>query len=412
MIRKEIKLEIACIIFTYNRSEHTRQTIEALRNNTVIPKHLFIFQDGLKSAKDKEEWEIVNRLICSVDWCPVTVIVSERNKGLAESIVSGVTKVFDTYDAVIVLEDDCVSHPLFMKYAIDCLNKYQNTKKVFSINGYAWPVNVEDNGSDAYFTGRIGSWGWATWKDRWELYAQDYRLLYDIKQNECTHEQYNVWGQDLESYLKGNIDGTCNSWAVFWALQCIKQGGYCPTPFQSLINNIGHDGSGVHCGKMEMLEKIRDWDDMKEIVLPDKVEYPSNYRKVFTDKFRWMSPEIRLKCYNHILYQWNRALQCGCSVKDYLRERDIQTIAIWGRGNICKLLLQELKDSITVENIIESCPIVTEYENIPVIAPDKISQNVQIVIVIPSFDLKRIKNLIKGEQNLIGLDELLDSLIF
>lgn len=60
--------------------------------------------------------------------------------------------VFQEYDAVIVLEDDCVTHPAFMTFMLQALNQYQNKKDVYSVSGYAYPVDVQSNGTDAYFT--------------------------------------------------------------------------------------------------------------------------------------------------------------------------------------------------------------------------------------------------------------------
>ena len=403
-------MKIATILFTYNRCWHTEQVLNSLKNNIKLPDKLYIFQDGLGEEKQRFEWEKVNSLIHSVDWIDCEVIVSEYNKGLAESIVSGIDFVFNDYEAVIVLEDDCVAHPLFVQYVTDCLYKYKNYPRVFSVNGSSWPVNIERNGKDAYFSGRISSHGWATWKDRWGVCERNYRLLYEIKQDKEKFAQYNIWGQDLENYLLGNIEGKCNSWAVFWALQCIKQGGYCPTPYQSLINNIGFDGSGVHCGKVEIGTKTRDWNDINRIHLPEIIEFPANYQEAYSDTFKWVSPEIKLKCYNQLLYQWNTILQSGNSINVYLKAKGISTIAIWGRGKLCQLLLREINNSVEVKCIIESNPTITEYNGINVVAFNQIPDGIQKIIVIPVYDMEQITRKIKNKELLLGLNEVLDEL--
>lgn len=404
-------MKIATILFTYNRSWHTQKTLDALKENTVLPQKLFVFQDGLKDLNHKAEWDKVGQIISHIDWCEKEIVISPNNKGLAASISEGVTSVFEEYDAVIVLEDDCVSHPLFMKYATDCLQKYKDEEKVFAINGYSWPVNVQENGTDVFFTGRAGSWGWATWKNRWKYYEQDYTILRSIKNDKELCEQFEIWGQDLECYLKGNIDGICDSWAVFWALQCIKRGGFCPTPYQSLIQNIGFDGSGTHCSNMDIVDRTRKKESMEEIKFPDTVEYPVNYKEIYSDKFRWVSPEIRQKCYNNMLYQWNLLLQNGRSIKDFFRDKKLDSIAIWGKGQLCKLLLNELGTEVRVECIVESCPVTVSYEGIPIVAPDGLSDKVQMVVVIPTYDIKSIRRKVSTSRNVIGLDEILRDLL-
>ena len=58
-------MNIATILFTYNRPKHTKQVLDALSRSTVLPNKLYIFQDGPKITTDKKEWklfEILNRI--------------------------------------------------------------------------------------------------------------------------------------------------------------------------------------------------------------------------------------------------------------------------------------------------------------------------------------------------------------
>lgn len=405
-------MKVATILFTYNRSIHTRKTLEALHNNTILPEKLYIFHDGLKCEEHRKEWQNVKEVINCVDWCDTEIVEGNENKGLAKSIVGGVTRVLREYDAAVILEDDCVTHPLFMEYHIKCLNKWRDEKKVFSVNGYSWNTNAAGNGTDVYFTGRAGSWGWSTWKDRWDLYQEDYKMLVEMKKNPEVNHQLNVWGQDLEKYLLHNIDGSSDSWAVFWALQCIKAGGFCPTPYYSLVDNVGFDGTGVHCGVGDMDTKLWEWTDIREVLLPDAIEFPENYERAYEKYFKWINPEIKLKCYNEMLVKWNRLLQRGISVADYFKERGITNIGIWGRGNLCKALLSELEGQVKVNYIIESNPIKTEYENIPVIAPGDITEDIQSIVVIPIYDMENVCKKVRGygQNIMIGLNELLEQL--
>lgn len=152
-------MDIGVIVFAYNRSLHLKKVLSALRINKEISQ-IYIFQDGLKCEEHRNEWEKTQKIIKDITWCKIIYTLSSYNKGLANSIIDGVNIVLEDNDAVAVLEDDCVPHPLFMEYVTKCLEKYQNDKRVFSINGYAWNVDVQSNGTDAYFAGRAGSWGW------------------------------------------------------------------------------------------------------------------------------------------------------------------------------------------------------------------------------------------------------------
>jgi len=274
-------MKIATLLFAYNRSYHIKQVIEALERNTVLPQKLFIFQDGFKHSEDAVEWKKVNILINSIHWCDKEIIVSEYNKGLAESIVSGINYVFKEFEAVIVLEDDCVPTANFISFMKQCFEKYQNDKRVYSVSGYSWPVTLKKGKYDVYGCGRISSWGWGTWKDRWIIYEKDFELVKKLKQGEAESRNFAMWGGGLEDVLIGNVKGTCDSWAVFWALNVILREGICINPYESFIRNIGTDGSGMHCGVTDQFVSKCIDEERQEFYFPDQIGFLEETKKAF-----------------------------------------------------------------------------------------------------------------------------------
>lgn len=278
-------MKIAIALFVYDRSYHTNKVLEALKENTVLPEKLFIFQDGIKPETNLCEWEKVNRLIANLDWCNSEIIVSEHNNGLATSIVTGINYTLKQYDAIIVLEDDCVPEQNFVNFMLQCFEKYKDHKRVYSVSGYSWPISIEKDSYDVYGCGRISSWGWGTWKDRWEQYNVDNNILKRLKQDKNKSCNLAMWASDCEQMLLGNIVGRNDSWAVYWALRVIELNGICINPYESLIQNIGLDGSGVHCGisdrfKVKVSEKVK-----SEFILPDQIEMRGNVKTAFANLY-------------------------------------------------------------------------------------------------------------------------------
>ena len=266
----KLTMNIATILFTYNRPLHTQQVLEGLSRNSVLPEKLFIFQDGLKKEHDEKSWKEVSELIHSVQICPIEIIESQDNKGLAKSIVDGINYVLKDNDAVIVLEDDCVPAPDFINFMLQVFHKYRNEKRVYCASGYAWHINVESDQYDAYFHGRMCSWGWGTWKDRWLQYNQDNNILQRIMIEKEKSIELAAWARDYPNMLFDRIKGNNNSWAVYWVLKIIEHSGLCICPYKTLIKNVGFDGSGVHCG---LIDTYRD--DLDETIrdlyrLPDE----------------------------------------------------------------------------------------------------------------------------------------------
>lgn len=134
-------MNIATVLFTYSRPEHTKRVLESLSKNTILPDKLYIFHDGIKSTTNVEDWEKVENVIRAVDWCDCDVITSDKNKGLADSVVFGINYAFEKHDAVIVLEDDCVTHRLFIDYMVTSLIKYKAKSGRGGIL-YKWIVRI------------------------------------------------------------------------------------------------------------------------------------------------------------------------------------------------------------------------------------------------------------------------------
>ena len=124
------------VLFVYNREEHSRLVLEALKRNQGAEKNdLFIYSDAAKSENEREAVGKVRKYIRQISsensFRSVTVIEAKENKGLAKSIIGGVTDVINKYGKVIVLEDDHITAPDFLTYMNSGLDFYEkNTQMV------------------------------------------------------------------------------------------------------------------------------------------------------------------------------------------------------------------------------------------------------------------------------------------
>jgi glycosyltransferase involved in cell wall biosynthesis len=237
------------IIFCYNRLDHLKKTVEALQKNELADESdLFVFSDGYKREKDKQKVLDVRDYIHSVSgFKKVTIIEREKNRGLANSVIAGVTEIINQYGKVIVVEDDLVTSPVFLKYMNECLDLYEKDQRIFSISGYAPPIKIPTEYQyKQYLIVRPCSWGWATWKDRWQLVDWEVSDFSSFIRSKLERKKFNLAGKDLTIMLLKQMTGKINSWAVRWTYSCYKQGKYCVYPVESYIFNAGTDGSGTH----------------------------------------------------------------------------------------------------------------------------------------------------------------------
>jgi hypothetical protein len=240
------------IVFAYNRPEHTRRTLESLRQNVLADESvLFIYIDGPKedvSSEQLKQINLVKEVVKSEKWCKeVYIVQSETNKGLAGSVIKGVTETVNKYGSVIVLEDDLVSDKWFLKFMNDALTVYENEADVVCATGYIYPV-VKPL-PETFFLKGADCWGWATWKRGWDLLETDGNKL--LKELEAKDQTKDFDFNDSYPYLqmlKDQIARKNNSWAILWYASAYLKNKYCLYPGHSLIHNIGVDGSGTHSG--------------------------------------------------------------------------------------------------------------------------------------------------------------------
>jgi hypothetical protein len=209
------------ILFTYNRPENTRLTLNALAfNNEAKNSVLHIYCDGFKentTVGERQKIEEV-RLIAKQEKRFKQVFISERasNLGLANSIIEGVTEIVNKYGKVIVLEDDILTSLFFLQYINEALTVYETEKKVISIGACNYFLPAK-KATSSFFLPRIDSLGWATWQDRWQLFEQDGVLLLEKLKERGLTQSFSLYGfYDFTGILQNQIDGKNSSWAVRW----------------------------------------------------------------------------------------------------------------------------------------------------------------------------------------------------
>lgn len=235
-------------LFAYARPDHTYRTLEALAaNDLALKSDLFIFIDGARSEEDNKNTLAVRQIAerCG-GFARIEIIQRSKNFGLARNIIDGVTEIIERYGRVIVVEDDIVTSPNFLKFMNLALDKYVDVSEVWHISGWTCPIDPK-NLPEAFFWRGMNCWGWATWSDRWINFDKDPdRLIKSWSKSKI--KRFNLDGaQNFWSQVLGNKSGRLNTWAIFWYATIFENGGLCLNPSTSLVLNIGLDGTGENC---------------------------------------------------------------------------------------------------------------------------------------------------------------------
>lgn len=246
------------VLFVYNRLKHTLQTVEALKKNLLASEsELFIFSDGAKNSNEEIKVNEVRKYINSIDgFKNISVITRTINFGLSNNIIDGVTQIVNKYGKIIVLEDDLVTSPYFLKFMNDGLELYKNEKNVASVHGYIYPI---EGLPETFFIKGADCWGWATWDRVWNDFELDGRkLLKEIEKRNLQKEIDFNSSYGYTQMLKDQIKGKNDSWAVRWYASNYLKDMLTLYVGNSLVKNIGLDGSGTHSGKSKLLNSSND----------------------------------------------------------------------------------------------------------------------------------------------------------
>lgn len=264
------------ILFVYNRVDKVCTCLTSLEQNYLVDEtDLYIFSDGNKSEKDEEQVKAVRSYLNDYKYISkfnkVYIKENEKNKGLASSVISGVSYVIDKCGKAIVVEDDLIVSKDFLEYMNAGLDYYESDKRFGSISAYTYPLNcLNDYVEDIYVLRKGDCWGWATWRDRWEHVdwtVSNYDELIS-ERNFC--KEFNKLQYDFTRLLIRWKQGKTNSWAIRWCLHLFLNNQLTVYPRISRVENIGQDGTGTNCGKKnESIIRIRSVESVKRCEFKD-----------------------------------------------------------------------------------------------------------------------------------------------
>ena len=291
------------IVFAYNRPEHLQKTLDALAQNELANQStLYIYCDGAKPDASTEQLariQKVREVAQSVKgFKDVHVKCAEQNKGLANSIIGGVTEIVNKHGRVIVLEDDLLTSPYFLTYMNRALELYEDEDRVMHISAYMWP----HRGSlpDTFFSDIPNSWGWATWSRAWKYFSNDSDFLYHMFEHRW--EEFNKLGGDfLQKQLVENYNGRLSTWYIKWYSMILLRNGLTLYPGTSLIGHIGMDGSGTNCSSSNSFNGDHLAQDLKIEKIPLEINKRAGKEMYAFYQGRWYNKRRRTKLIHDVL---------------------------------------------------------------------------------------------------------------
>ena len=177
-------------------------------------------------------------------------VIRPSNLGLAESVISGVTEVMQSFESVIVLEDDLIVSKDFLRFMHWGLRRFKEDQRVFSVTGFSFPSEYfsfpSNYNQSVFLSPRCNSWSWGTWRDRWERVGWGINEFEGLLLDRSQRERLNRVGWDFSRMLQFQKAGRIDSWAIRFCFSHFKHSAFCLHPVSTLVHNLGLDGTGTH----------------------------------------------------------------------------------------------------------------------------------------------------------------------
>jgi len=247
-------------VSVYDRISHFKKCVESLAANDLAKNSiLYIFSDGAKPG-DELSVNKVRKYAKSIKGFKKVKFFFQKKNNFYKNVINRTKIPFKEHNKVIRLEDDIVVSNSFLKYMNESLNKYEYHPNVFSVSGYLYPINFNFN-KDYFFMNRYAGWGHGLWRKKWRI------MVKNISSENLVLSYINNWYDYKKLY--NQIPNMINSLPMLsegkwkysdyrYNLYFLKYNKFTLFPKKSLTKNIGHDGSGINCGKNNkyQLQKI------------------------------------------------------------------------------------------------------------------------------------------------------------
>lgn len=243
------------VVFVYNRPGHTKRLFDSLSLDPLFfNTELIVYSDGPRSEEDRDNVISVRNILRDLGaYRSIVAHFSEHNLGLSRSILKGVNETLSNYETAIFLEDDLVVSNQLLYFMNSALELYKSCDKVSCISGYSYP-GVK-NSDEFYFLKGGDCWGWGTWRRAWQKFEPcPEKLISKFNTKELINEFDRGGSYPFYQTLVDNKNKVNDSWAIRWHASCFLENTFTLYPPESYIKNMGFDGSGMHCDKLDIFD--------------------------------------------------------------------------------------------------------------------------------------------------------------
>lgn len=274
---------------TLNRIEHLSKCVESLKACTHADETELVISIDYPSKDDQVKgWLDVKKYVKTIcGFKKVTIFTQTENVGIHENYRLLREYAFANYDRMVFSEDDNVFSRCFLDYMNNALEKYADDPDVWGICSFFQSeyIDLSDYTSNVIkIKGYYCEYGSGAWRDKFEQKIKSIQVPYQKKV--CN------MGNKLEVFRKylslfylfirikdfyPELQGPCD---ISYAVSSILNDKYYIVPTESIVKNIGYDGTGTYCGAED------------EVYFKRKISKNTEYKLIINEDFEKRKDEI------------------------------------------------------------------------------------------------------------------------
>ncbi len=249
MQRKQTIKDTPILIVSYNRSDLFDRLIKDLEQKHF--SKLWVAIDGPKNKYDQEQQ---NNMLSTIENFKLARIKYKRlqaNRGCRNGVLDAISWFFRHNTQGIIIEDDIRIDEGYMNAMCEMLSIYRDDLSIFSISSHFDPSIIKYKGEEK--ESRIVKsplcrvWGWATWKNRWEIHSKSIINHQELDKISIFWKlPVSIRTKELALRIYACKSGHMKAWDYEWNLTHVKHKAYSLTPNNIYSINEGFREDATH----------------------------------------------------------------------------------------------------------------------------------------------------------------------
>ncbi len=190
--------QIPLLIIAFNRPDFLESRLMEAKKYR-IPK-VIVSIDGPNTSKNLEFQKLCSSFGSTESLGDkVSFVFRENNLGMARHVTTAITEVLESYQGVVVVEDDIEMGEYFFSSISAALQKFGS--RYFGVSGFS-PLSIGSNLPNCWRESKyISIWGWGVTSDSWKKYQFELHDS-DLKALEKSQTWVKLSSEEREIWLR------------------------------------------------------------------------------------------------------------------------------------------------------------------------------------------------------------------